>query len=72
MAVAGTLEFTFLFAYIRSCDHPAHAIGTCQYLSGLPARRVQLLHRDHLLMGRDLKHTIRGSIHDPISGLLLS
>ena len=54
--------------YKGAGDHPANTVPALQDLPGCAAICVQLLRRNHILMGGDLKHRIRRGIHDQVSG----
>ena len=62
------------FPDIGPRDHTPHCVVPGEHRSGSAAALIQFLERDHLLMRRDLEHTVRRSVDDPLSGphLLLS
>ena len=55
------------FSCKRPCDDSAYEILSHQKLSCNPTIPVQLLHRNHVLMRRNLKHAVRGSIDNQFS-----
>ena len=68
VAVGGTAEPFFGISHERTGDHTAHAVPAPQNLPGLAAGIVQLIQRNHVLVGGNLKYGVGGGVDNPLAG----